>query len=272
MRRNNICTALSLCLLLFTAGLAIGGGILVEGDLTNEFTLKPGGSAEGRIVVRNNSDAPQQVNVSQVDYSFQADGSNFYGEPGSLARSNCKWMTVAPKRLSIPAKSTASVYFTVQVPSDQTLTGTYWSIIMVAPIAEGSLEPPKSEKGKVAVGVKTIMRYAIQIVTNIGDTGSREIKIAQKQLLTDNTGYTLQLDIKNTGERWLRPYLRVEIYDAEGALAGRFDGERVRIYPGCSVREQVKLGQVKPGKYTALALLDNRDESVWGAQYDLDIK
>jgi len=272
MRQDNICMALSLCLLLFTAGLANGGGISIESDLTSEFTLKPGGAAEGQIVVRNNSDAPQQVNVSQMDYSFQADGSNLYGDPGSLPRSNCKWMTVAPKRLSIPGNSKASVYFTIQTPSDQTLTGTYWSILMVEPIAEGSLEPPKQEQGKIAAGVKTIMRYAVQIVTNIGATGSREIKIAQKQLLTDNTGYTLQLDIENTGERWLRPYVRVELYDAQGVLAGRFDGGRVRVYPGCSVRSQVMLGQVNAGKYTALTLIDNGDESVWGVQYELGLR
>lgn len=272
MRRNDICLALSVCLLLFAPGPAIGGGIVVESDLTSEFTLKPGDATEGQIVVRNNSDTPQQVSVSQVDYSFQADGSTLYADPGSLARSNCEWITVAPKRLSVPANSKAVVYFTIQVPRDETLRGTYWSVLMVEPIAQDSLEPPRPEQGKIAIGLRTIMRYAVQVVTSIGSTGSREIKIPRKQLLADNTGYTLQLDIENTGERWLRPYLRVELYDAQGSLAGRVDGERMRVYPGCSVRNHAKLGTVKPGKYTALVLLDNRDESVWAAQYELDIK
>ncbi len=116
------------------------------------------------------------------------------------------------------------------------------------------------------------MRYAIQIVTNIGTTGKRSIKVLQKQLLADATGNTLQLDIENTGERWLRPNIRVELYDVKGVLAGRFDGQRMRIYPTCSVRSQVKLGKVAPGKYTALIIIDNGDQSIWGVKYALDIK
>ncbi len=272
MTRNTTRLALSLCLLLFSTGLAMADGVNVENGLTREFSVRPGDKVEGQIAVKNDSSAAQTVRIYQVDYSFHADGQTDYGEPGSLARSNSKWMTVAPKQLTVPAESTASAYFAIQVPDDKTLTGTYWSVIMVEPVAEGSLEPPKPGQGKVAVGINTVMRYAVQIVTNVGTSGTMNIKIAQKQLLADDNGYALSLDIENTGERWVRPFVRVELYDASGALAGRFDGERVRIYPGCSVRSRVNLRQIEPGRYTALVLIDNGDKSVWGAQYDLEIK
>lgn len=262
----------SLCLLLTAAGLASGAGISVGNGLTREFALKPGDKADGHIVVKNTSNTAQTVRVYQVDYSFDADGRTDYGEPGSLARSNCAWMTVAPRQFTVPANSTASAYYTVQVPGDQALAGTYWSVLMVEPVAEDSLEPPKSEQGKAAVGIRTSMRYAVQIVTHIGDTGSKDIEIVRKQVLTNETGASLQLDIRNAGERWVRPSVRVELYSTAGSLVGRFDGGRARIYPDCSVRSCVSFGQLKPGKYTALVLIDDGDQSVWGAQYEMEIR
>ena len=264
--------ALITSLLLLTSGLARAGAIHIENGLTREFSVKPGAKVESSIVIMNSSSEPQQVKVYQVDYSFKADGKTLYGNPGSLPRSNCTWMTVAPKQLNIPGNSSASAYFTINVPDKTNLTGTYWSVIMVEPVAEGSLEPPKQGQGKVAVGIKTVMRYAIQVVANIGDTGNRAIQIVHKEILTDNAGHILALDVENTGERWLRPSIKVEIYDEKGILVGRFDGNRIRIYPGCSQRSSVKLGRLEAGKYTALVLIDNGDDSVWGAQYELEIK
>lgn len=272
MKLNKRFMFLALLVFLVKANFALAAGISVEDSLSREYSMKPGDKISGSVSVSNKSNKTQQVNATLVDYTFKADGQTVYGEAGSVIRSNCAWMTVSPKLLTIPANSSASVFFTITAPSDTTLSGSYWSVLMVEPVAEGSLEPPKYEKDKISVGVLTVTRYAIQIVTNMGTTGKRNIKILQKRLITDESGNIILLDIENTGERWLRPNIRVELYDSKGVLAGRFNGERVRIYPTCSVRSQVKLGKVVPGKYTALAIIDNGDQSIWGVKYALDIK
>lgn len=269
MRNFSIASTIFLTLLAANVSLA---GITVDDGLTRETTLKPGDSIQGRIVLRNPSDKPQEVKVYQTDYMFFADGRNLYGEPGSAHRSNSSWITVAPKQFTIPARDSFSVYYTIQSPKDESLAGTYWSMLMVEPIAEGSLELPKYEKGKVAVGLQTIMRYGIQIVTHIGESGKREIKFADKKLISKDGKYSLQLDIENTGERWVRPLVRVEIYDTQGAFIGQYQSDHTRIYPECSVRKTTELAGLRPGKYNALVVLDNGDDSAWGAQYELDIK
>jgi hypothetical protein len=69
----------------------------------------------------------------------------------------------------------------------------------------------------------------------------------------------------------LRPFLTLELYDEQGLAAGTFEGGRWRIYPGTSVRYAVDLSKVDKGKYSALILVDNKDENVFGAQYSLEI-
>ncbi len=253
------------------AGTASASAVFVIGGLTREATLQPGGRTEGRIILRNNSNEPQEVKVYQTDYLFWADGRNEYGEPGSTPRSNAPWIVHTPQQLTVPPKGTGSVDYALQVPAQEGLSGTSWSVLMVEPIAAETLEPPKAEEGKVTIGIRTVMRYAIQMVTHIGDTGARELKFADKQLIVEKEKRLLRLDLENTGERWLVPQVWAELYDEQGTSLGRFEGGRFRIYPGCSVRYQIDLSEVPPGKYRALIVADNGDEYVFGAQYDLEI-
>ena len=251
---------------------SFAAGVDVLSELTGEATLDPGGKTDGRILLRNTSDKPWQVKVHQTDYLFYADGSNLYGNPGSAQRSNSAWITFTPKEFTIPPKETYSVYYTVCVPNDENLSGTFWSMLMVEPVAEGGLEAPKAEQGKVKLGVRTTIRYGVQIVTNIADSGKRDISFLDKRLLVSDNGRVLQLDIENKGDRWLKPDIRVELYDERGTYVGRFSGGHTRIYPSCGVRVPIALENLKQGKYNALVVVDNGDQYAWGAQYLLDIK
>lgn len=252
--------------------IALAAPVSVLGGLTREIVLQPGARSEGRIVLRNNTDQPQEVKVYQTDYLFWADGRNEYGEPGSTPRSNARWIVYTPHQLTVPPKATESVYYTIQVPQQADLRGTYWSMLMVEPISAETLEPPRQEEGKVTIGIRTVLRYGIQMVTHIGDTGERNLRFADRQLVVEGGKRTLRLDLENTGERWLRPTVWAELFDERGMSLGRFEGGRFRIYPGCSVRYQIDLSEVPAGKYRALIVADNGDEYVFGAQYELDLR
>ena len=140
---------------------------------------------KGVIILRNPDDEPADVRLYQTDYTFNYDGKSDYGDPGIKPRSNASWLMLSPTRLTIPAKETAEVSYIIKVPKDQELNGTYWSMIMVEPIA--TPPPPdttKTGKEKVKMGIMTIIRYGIQIITNIGDSGERKLKFLDKKLLS----------------------------------------------------------------------------------------
>lgn len=260
-----------LCLLMLTTT-AYAANIDVLGDLLKEGTAQPGGKVEGQIAISNTSDVAQQIRIYQTDYSPTPDKKNTYADPGSTPRSNSSWITFSPKEMTIPPKSKAPVYYTVQVPDKTDLTGSYWSMLMVEPVAEEVLKPPAAGETKAQVGMRTKFRYAVEILTHIGDTGTREIKFANRQATVKDGKAVLLLDIQNTGERWLRPTLRAEIYDANGVSVGRFEGPRGQLLPSCLSRREIELGGIKAGKYKALVVVDNGDQYVWGAQYDLELQ
>jgi len=243
-------------------------GVSVVGGLTRERKVEAGTIYKGVVFVRNSADAPQEVKIYQTDYLFFCDGRTIYGEGGKTVRSNADWISFSPRRLTIPPKGTSGIHYSIKVPSDGSLSGTYWSMLMVEGIGKGSPEAVLPEEGKVKVGIRHVMRYGIQMVAHIGDSGSGKIEFLQTtKLLKENGRRVLRLDVENVGERWLRPFLWVELHDEEGRYIGRFEGERIRIFPGTSARARIDLSDLPEGAYKALVVADAGGDDVFGVTY-----
>lgn len=248
--------------------------VTVIGELSQERQVSPGATYEGAITVRNDLDEPQEARIYQTDYLFRFDGSNEYGEPGSVPRSNAQWIAFNPSYLVIPPKSTMAVSYTVTVPKTWKggeLIGTYWSMIMVEGIDKGSPESAlPRENVRAQMGIRQTIRYAIQIITNIGETGSPNIGFLGPKLVTRDDGRRVfQIDLENTGDRGVRPDVYVELFNEKGVLQGKFPGTSMRLYPGTSVRQMIDLTEVPKGTYRALVVVDADGDDIIGAQYTL---
>jgi len=246
--------------------------ILIVGNLAHEKTVAQGETYNGAIMLSNNGDTPRAVRAYQTDYSCTADGRHFYEKPSSQARSNAAWITVSPQRLTIAPHENATINYTVKVPQDQELKGTYWSLVMVEPIPETSPEVAPPEKEKVKIGIQTVVRYAVQIITQFKETGEKKISFMDRKLVVKDNRVLFQLDVANTGEHSMTPLVWAELYNKEGTYMGRFESMRQRIYPGCSTRNEIDLTNVPRGEYKALVVADNGDENVFGAEYSIELK
>jgi hypothetical protein len=237
-------------------------------SLTHEREASPGETYSGTIEIFNNSDAPAAVEVYQTDYLFQSDGSNSFGAAGQLPRSNAAWLDFSPNRITIPPHAAYLVNYSVIVPANDTLTGTYWSMLMVEESNPGAATNNPAEK---QAAISQIVRYGVQCVTHIAQTGEPDLHIVGAKLAADSGNVKeLQIDVKNDGERWAVPVVWAELFDPTGKAAGKFDCEKKRIFPGTSVRFKIKLNERLKGNYKALIVLDTGGENVIGAKYDLE--
>ena len=261
-----------LFLLFLLVPLACEAGVTVMGSLTRDLEVEPGRAYEGTIEVHNPDRIPHEVKVYQSDYFFYADGKVLYGEPGGLPRSNARWLTVLPPQVLIPPGESASIRYSIQVPSDATLRGSYWSVIMVEPLPEGSPEAIASSSTQVTVGIQQLVRYAVQVITSIGATGSRQLRFSQIRLAADKEKRLLVVDLENSGERWLRANLWAELYDSKGSYVGRFDGGGHRLFPGTTARFTVDLVGVQSSTYKAVIVADCGGDDVFGANVNLVLK
>jgi len=265
--------------LLFLTSIIVSGApaqIYIIGDLSHDREARPGETYGGTITVKNDSDEPQEAKVYQTDYTFSHDGTNSYGDPGTLRRSNARWITFSPSRTVIPSRGTATISYSVKVPpsdSGKALGGSYWSMLMIEGIARESGESSLGarDSGK-HLGLLQTIRYGLQIATHMAGTGTRAIRFIEAKLVTREGGErALQIDIENSGDLWIRPEVTVEFFDAKGVSQGKLAGTRYRMYPGTSVRQMIDLKTIPSGSYKALVVVDAGGDDVFGAQYTLQL-
>jgi len=272
----NMKHALALLLLPLLIASGARAQIYIIGDLSHDRDARPGENYDGTITVKNDSDEPQEAKVYQTDYTFSYDGTNSYGDPGTVRRSNARWISFSPSRALIPPRGNATITYSVNVPpsdSGKALGGSYWSMLMIEGIARGSAESSFGKRDSTKhLGLLQTIRYGLQIATHIAGTGTRAVRFIEAKLVTKEDGNRyLQVDIENSGDLWIRPEVSVEFFDGKGVSRGKIPGTRYRMYPGTSVRQMIDLKTIPPGTYKALVVVDASGDDVFGAQYSLQL-
>jgi hypothetical protein len=244
--------------------------ISLMGPMTHEYDVKSGSVYEDELVVRNSGTEEMIIKLEIRDYFFSSDGTSNYMDPGSLDRSNASWIKLEKTRVSIAPDTSAKIKFSVTVPNDENLSGTYWSIVMIEPQSE--IKVGEGDQKAVNLTLHETIRYGVQIVTTVGASGRKQLEFT-KTSLNSNEDSTLALyvDLQNVGDRWLRPDVWVDLFKEDGTFVARFKGANKRLFPGTSIREILALGSMKPGKYMALVVADDGEDYVVGAQYTLDV-
>lgn len=245
--------------------------VAVNGSLAREYVVQPGGTYEGTVELKNLRDTPQEVKIYQTDYMTYADGRSQFGDPGLLPRSNARWITFSPAQLTLPPREEAVVRYTMQVPDDAALTGSYWSTLMIEPIPEGSAESNIVGPGQIGVSIFQVIRYAMLIVAQVGRTGTVQALFSDMQLTMDGDGRVLLADVVNTGEQWYIGRLWIELYDMNGKLVGKFEGGERRLFPGSGARFSAPLTGVQDANYQALVVLDCGGDNVFGANVSIRV-
>ncbi len=241
--------------------------LVVNGSLTAEFDVSPGAHVVGSLPVRNTGDQDATVRVYQTDYLFFADGSNDYDPIGSQPRSNGAWVHLAADTLTVAAGASVPIQYTVDIPDDASLAGSYWSMVMIEEVV------PEPEPSPTAgLTARTLTRYGVQVVTNVVGAQGGTLEFS-RPVLTRNDGgsVVLTVDVSNGGDSMLSGHFTLELYDASGASLATVEGQDRRLYPATSVLERFDLGDAENGTLTAVILGDAGGDQVFGARYDLDL-
>lgn len=243
---------------------ALCAQVSVLSSTVEEQVAAPGDHYTGSIVISNAGAAPAVVRIYKTDYSFQADGTSSFDPPGTNPRSNATWITPQASQVVVPAQSRVTVPYAVAVPATDSLIGTYWSAVMVeaAPVRAAAADTSSS------VQIGSIMRYAVQVATHIGNTGTRTVAFSNPRISrSDSAGATLDVNLGDTGQRAFRPTLWVEVYDATGALKAKAKQVRGLLYPGTSLHQHFDLGTLPAGTYKAVVFADVGASAVIATQY-----
>lgn len=249
--------------------------ILMQGGYSHEFVTTPGGSYQGSIKLQNVSSKPQEVKIYLEDYMFNAGGKSKFTTPRlrKNQRSNASWIQVNTGQLTIPAQGEQTVNYRIKVPNSG-VSGTYWSALIVEPISPSSPEAStsKPQDKNVHMTIQQVSRHAVQIVTQIGGTGAVKLNLKNPSLKKHDNQRFFSLDAYNTGTRWIKPNVWLDIYSQQGTYIGKFNGDGARVYPNTSATFSVDVSALKKGSYKGLFVVDDERSEVLGTDVNLTIK
>ena len=251
-------------LILMLCSLQLQAAILMQGGYSHEFTTVPGGVYKKSIKLKNMGRTAQEIKIYMEDYMFNAGGrSNF-----TAARlrknplSNSQWIKFSPNRLVLAPGAERVINYTMRVPRRR-LTGTYWSALVIEPVAASSLESTRKHYNdkKVHMNIQQVARHAVQIVAQMGDTGKANIQFKHPVMKKESGKRTFSLDAYNVGTRWIKPDVWLDVYNQQGGFVGKFKGDGSRIYPRTSVTLPVDISRLRSGKYKGLFVVDGGSNS-----------
>jgi hypothetical protein len=238
--------------------------IVVLGDLTRSYKLAPGETYEAIVELDNRDPVVKKVQVYQTDYRYLANGDNFFPKPGTYNRSNASWISFSPKIVTVLPHQKAQIKYLIRVPKDATMTGAYWSMLMVQDMSDvDSRKPFQGEQVLVPT-----FRYGVKIITQVGSTGKIDVGFISANVINSNSKRSLVIDIENRGSRLAKPEIWIEVFNNNGEKAGRFVTEPGNILPGCSIRREIDMSSLPKGVYNSLVIADCGQKDVYG----LDLK
>ncbi len=248
--------------------------LIITGDSAVWHRTNAGEISKGAIQVYNEKESPESIRIYTTDYLYQADGSSLFENAAGHNRSNQAWITLDHKQIDIPAKSSATVRYTLHTPDSPDIQGSYWSMIMIEPISPELLQPPSEETGELRMAIKHITRFAIQIISNVGNTTIVDLEFKDFQLgkTENNDEITIDIEIAGKGERITRTDLWVEIYDQNQGLVGKYSSDPFGLHPGCSRMARINIPSLTEGTYQALIVADCGEDDVFGVQTELVIQ
>jgi len=256
---------LSLIIILFFFPFCTYASVEVIGSLRQVYNVNRGEVIKGQIRIQNNDANDQEVRIYQTDLLYNLQEQTFYDEPGAHKRSNGSWIQFSPKTVVLKSKESRTIEYEITVPQVDTLSGTYWSVIMVEGV--NPIDPNKSGD----LNITTVTRYAVQIVNEMNKKGNGSLKFLEPTLVKgDNKMLYLAVDIANDGDHYISPDVSMELYDENGNSVKTIMAPKRGLYPTTSARFKLDLEGLPSKKtYTAMIVAAGADNDLFGLEYTL---
>lgn len=242
-------------------------GISVINGLTHAYQVREGGSYAGFIEVQNTGEAEQRVRFTLQDFLCNADGQSFYEAPALHGRSNAGWIELKGTEIVLAPREKYRLAYSVSVPEQLELPGSYWSVVMVEPVEEVKADPREN-----AFQVVTRVRYAVQVVCTTERPAKAEVKFVKTEVVKVEDRRYLSVEVEGKGELYHTASVSAEFYNTATGLAGGVYKSLVQsVFPYTTRRFMIDITSMDPGKYTGILLAECSGDHTFGLNLSLDV-
>ncbi len=237
--------------------------VSILNGLTHVHTGVAGETMYGKVVLKNNSKASSRVIIYRQDLLAKCnEGVVTYLDKSESPFSLAKWLMLGVDEKVLQPNESYELTYTIKVPADLN-KGSYWQVIMI----EGA--DPISEQGSQSLVVNSKVRYAVQVVANVGAYESPVIAYEDVSM-TSSEGAKINVRLKNEGVFSTNVKLGLELYDKEGIKVKTIDGLSRRLYPQSCNFFTIDVSTLPKGKYVGLLVADTGSD-LFGSNLTLQL-
>ena len=147
--------------------------------------------------------------------------------------------------------------------------GSYWSVIIVEPV-----EDIKPSDSKPRVSITSIIRYAIQVITDFETEKAKpDLKFESIKVEKQEGKQTAKIAIANNGNLYCKPTASIEIYNRKtGEKVGTYSSLTMGLLPNTSKTFYIDISKVPPDKYKAAIIAADEEENAFALNVELEVK
>lgn len=244
-------------------------GIVILNGLTHNYKVENGQVYKGKIAIENTDSKPQNVKIFLQDFTYHADGSINFTVPHTNDKTNTDWIKLNTNFLTLKAKEKTEVYYEITIPNQVAKPGSYWSVIIVEPV-----EDIKPNENKDGVNITSIVRYAIQVITDYDSENIKpDLKFESVKIDKEEGRHIAKIAIANKGEIYCKPTAAIEIYNRKnGQKIGNFSSQAMGLLPETSKSFHIDISKIPPDKYNAVIIATDEDENAFALNVELEVK
>ncbi|WP_114822198.1 WxL protein host-binding domain-containing protein [Chryseobacterium sp. KLBC 52] len=244
-------------------------GIVILNGLTHSYKIENGKVYKGKVAIENTGSNPQSVKIFLQDYTYHADGTINYTALRTNKRSNGEWIKLNTNLVTLKGKEKTEIFYEITVPNQAMDPGSYWSIIIVEPVEE-----IKPSDGKPGVSITSVIRYAIQVITDYETEKAKpDLKFESVKVEKQEGIQTAKVAIANNGNLYCKPTASIEIYNRKtGEKVGTYASLTMGLLPNTSKMFYIDISKVPPDKYKATIIATDEEENAFALNVELEVK
>lgn len=253
------------CFFIFNA---MFSNVIVLNGLTHVYTGKSGDVISGEIILVNSSNEEQRVTFELSDAIFSCTESRRFSNDATHPQSSRDWFKGNLVDKLINPKEKYVYRFTIEIPNDTSLKGSYWNMLMV-----NVEQPIKEELLDKNIGLDTKIRYAIGLMTHVDNHGEMDLDFESIAIRKNSTTQSKEMEIKlfNFTSFIEAVRLSIEVYDGEGNVVFEDSTDRYLTFPKLCKDFKIDVTSLPAGEYECVLIADARDEFV-GTNFKLQLE
>lgn len=240
--------------------------VIVINGLTHSFSGVSGQTFQGQIVLANISNDEQRVTFGLREAIYNCEEGRVFVENAEHQNSSTNWFESSMTDKTLAPKEKYIFKYSITIPNDHTLNGSYWTTLMV------NVESPIKEEVANNIGLDTKIRYAIRLLTDVNLKDEVALDFKGIDIKPNQVNRKKQLDIQVTNESIFieNVKLALEVYDTYGNKVLEGETKRSKVFPKVCRAFSIDVSSLPVGNYQCIVLADSRDEFI-GTNIELTI-